>query len=145
MSCARGSSSASRCWSSRCRSASGRTSSCSRSPTGRCPTARSLITLGVTEPFTTTLTVSAYFAIVLSLPIILYQAYAYVLPAFSAAERRSVTPLMLLAPFLFIGGAVFAYFVVLPPAIDFLLNFNDDAVHQPAAGTRVLLVLRRRC
>ena len=86
----------------------------------------SLITLGVTEAFTTTLTISAYFAIVLSLPIILYQAYAYVLPAFSDAERRSVTPLMLLAPLLFIAGAVFAYFVVLPPAIDFLLDFNDE-------------------
>ena len=86
----------------------------------------SLITLGVTEAFTTTLTISAYFAIVLSLPIILYQAYAYVLPAFSEAERRSVTPLMLLAPLLFIGGALFAYFVVLPPAIDFLLDFNDE-------------------
>ena len=86
----------------------------------------SLITLGVTEAFTTTLTVSAYFAIVLSLPIILYQAYAYVLQAFSEAERRSVTPLMLLAPLLFIAGAVFAYFVVLPPAIDFLLDFNDE-------------------
>jgi sec-independent protein translocase protein TatC len=86
----------------------------------------SLITLGVTEAFTTTLTVSAYFAILLSLPFLLYQAYAYVLPAFSEAERRSVTPLMLLAPLLFIAGAVFAYFVVLPPAIDFLLDFNDE-------------------
>src|SRR3712207_894704 len=47
-----------------------------------------LITFGVAEPFTTTLTVSAYFAILLSLPIILYQLYAYVLPAFSAHERR---------------------------------------------------------
>ena len=87
---------------------------------------KDLITLGVTEQFTTTLTVSAYFAIVLALPFILYQAYAYVLPAFSDAERRSVTPLMFLAPLLFVGGAVFAYFVVMPPAIDFLLNFNDE-------------------
>src|SRR4051812_34619031 len=45
-----------------------------------------LITFGVTEPFTTTLTVSVYGAIVLSLPVLLYQLYAYVLPAFSRAE-----------------------------------------------------------
>lgn len=85
-----------------------------------------LITLGPAEAFTTTLTVSAYFAILLALPIILYQLYAYILPAFSDAERRVLTPLLLLAPLLFIGGVVFAYFVVMPPAIDFLVNFNDD-------------------
>ena len=85
-----------------------------------------LFTFGVTEPFTTTLTVSTYFGIILALPVILYQAYAYVLPAFSDAERKSVTPLVLLAPLLFIAGAVFAYFVVMPPAVDFLLSFNDE-------------------
>jgi sec-independent protein translocase protein TatC len=87
---------------------------------------RGLITLAPAEAFTTTLTVSAYFALLLSLPVILYQLYAYVLPAFSDAERRVMTPLMLLAPVLFIGGVVFAYFVVMPPAIDFLTNFNSD-------------------
>ena len=85
-----------------------------------------LTTFGVTEPFTTTLTISTYFAIVIALPFLLYQAYAYVLPAFSEAERRSITPLMFLAPILFIAGAVFAYFVVMPPAVEFLLSFNDD-------------------
>jgi sec-independent protein translocase protein TatC len=89
--------------------------------------ARGLITLAPAEAFTTTLTVSAYFAIVLSLPIILYQLYAYVLPAFSNQERRVITPLLLLAPLLFVGGVLFAYFVVMPPAIDFLVNFNDDS------------------
>jgi sec-independent protein translocase protein TatC len=93
---------------------------------GPLPDGQDLITLGVTEAFTTTLTVSAYFSIVLALPIILYQAYAYVLPAFSDAERRSITPLMFLAPVLFIGGALFAYYVVVPPAVDFLLDFNDQ-------------------
>jgi sec-independent protein translocase protein TatC len=84
-----------------------------------------LITFGVTEPFTTTLTVSVYGAIVLSLPILLYQLYAYVLPAFSPAERRVVLPILLLFPVLFGAGIAFAYFVVMPAAVDFLLNFND--------------------
>jgi sec-independent protein translocase protein TatC len=83
-------------------------------------------TFGVAEPFTTTLTVSTYGALLLSLPIILYQAYAYVVPAFSREERRVVTPVALLIPALFIAGVAFAYFVVMPPAIDFLLHFNDD-------------------
>jgi sec-independent protein translocase protein TatC len=84
-----------------------------------------LITFGVTEPFTTTLTVSAYGAIVLSLPVVLWQLYAYVLPAFSRSERRTILPILLLFPFLFIAGLAFAYFVVMPAAVSFLLNFNE--------------------
>ena len=87
---------------------------------------KQLLTFGVTEPFTTTLTVAAYAAVVLSLPVLLYQLYAYVLPAFSDAERRLALPLMLLAPVLFLLGVAFAYFVVMPAAVKFLLNFNDS-------------------
>ncbi len=88
------------------------------------PGDREPITLGVTEPFFTTVEVAAYGAFVLSLPVILYQAYAFFLPAFSAKEKRVVLPFMIAAPFLFIAGVVFAYFIVLPAAIKFLLNFN---------------------
>jgi sec-independent protein translocase protein TatC len=84
-----------------------------------------LLTLGIGEPFTTTMTVAAYGAFVLAMPIILYQVYAYVLPAFSHQQRRTVGPLLLLVPVLFIAGIAFGYFVVLPAATKFLLNFND--------------------
>lgn len=84
-----------------------------------------LLTFGITEPFTTTLTVSAYGAIVLSLPVVLWQLYAFVLPAFSAAEKRVVLPILLLFPVLFLAGVAFAYFVVMPAATRFLLDFND--------------------
>ena len=84
-----------------------------------------LLTLGPTEPFTTTLTVSAYGALVLSLPVVLWQLYAYVLPAFSQTERRVILPILLLFPVLFVAGLAFAYFVVMPAAVNFLLNFND--------------------
>jgi len=82
------------------------------------------LTFGVTEPFTTTFTNAAYAALLLALPVILYQVYAFVLPAFSPSEKRVAKPLMLMSPVLFIAGVVFCYFVVLPPATDFLLNFN---------------------
>jgi sec-independent protein translocase protein TatC len=85
-----------------------------------------LITFGITEPFTTTLTVSVYGALVLSLPIWLYQLYAYVLPAFSRQEKRVMLPILLAFPFLFLAGIAFAYFVVMPAAVNFLLNFNDS-------------------
>ncbi|HEX6667450.1 MAG TPA: twin-arginine translocase subunit TatC [Solirubrobacterales bacterium] len=85
-----------------------------------------LITFGITEPFTTTLTVSLYGALVLSLPIWLYQLYAYVLPAFSNQEKRVILPILLAFPFLFLAGIAFAYFVVMPAAVSFLLNFNEN-------------------
>jgi sec-independent protein translocase protein TatC len=84
-----------------------------------------LITFGVTEPFTTTLTISAYGALVLALPVVLYEAYAFLLPAFSKQHQRAIVPLLLLIPVLFLAGVAFGYFVVLPAATSFLLNFND--------------------
>lgn len=84
------------------------------------------ISFGVTEQFTTTLMVSAYAGVLLALPVILYQLYAFVLPAFSPAERKVATPLLLMVPVLFICGVLFCYYVVLEPATEFLLSFNDD-------------------
>src|SRR5918992_5548661 len=84
------------------------------------------ITLGPADPFYTTITNSAYAALLLALPVILYQVYAFVLPAFSPTERRVAFPLLLLIPVLFVAGVAFCYFVVLTPAIDFLYNFNAD-------------------
>lgn len=85
------------------------------------------ITTGVGEPFTVTLAIAAYFALLVSLPVLLYQAYAFILPAFSPRERRVAVPLMLVIPLLFVGGVAFGYFLVLPPAISFLQNFNDES------------------
>ena len=84
------------------------------------------ITLGPAEAFYTTLTNSAYFALLIALPVILYQLYAFVLPAFSPAEQRVARPIILMVPVLFIIGVVFCYFVVLTPALKFLLSFNAD-------------------
>jgi sec-independent protein translocase protein TatC len=85
------------------------------------------VTLGVGEPFTATFKVAAYAALLLAMPLLLYQAYAFVLPAFSPQERDVAVPLLLGVPFLFAAGVAFAYFLVLPPAINFLQNFNDDS------------------
>jgi sec-independent protein translocase protein TatC len=88
--------------------------------------ARRPVTLGVGEPFVATMRVAAYAALLLALPILLFQIYAFVLPAFSREERAVAVPLMAMVPFLFIAGVVFAYYMVLPNAINFLQNFNDD-------------------
>jgi sec-independent protein translocase protein TatC len=84
------------------------------------------ITIGVGEPFTTSLTVSFYFALLLALPVILYQSYAFIIPALSEHERKVARPIMIAAPLLFVLGVVFTFFVVLPPAVQFLQGYNSD-------------------
>jgi sec-independent protein translocase protein TatC len=84
------------------------------------------VTLGPGEPLTTTLTVALYFAAVFALPLILFELYGFVLPAFSPSERRMVVPLLASIPFLFAAGVAFGYLVVLPAAVHFLQNFNSS-------------------
>ena len=56
---------------------------------------------------------------------LLYQLYAFVLPALRREERRVATPAVLAAPLLFTAGATFTYFAVLPPAVHFLQGYNN--------------------
>jgi sec-independent protein translocase protein TatC len=90
------------------------------------PQSEKLTTLGVGEPFTTTLTVVFFFALIISLPVILFELYGFVLPALQPSERRAVRPLLAAVPFLFAAGVLFGYFVVLPAALRFLVNFNSS-------------------
>jgi len=96
---------------------------------GPLPGNKEPITLSPAEPFLTTFKLSIYAGLILALPILLYQLYAFLLPALSPVEKRVIVPFLLLVPFLFIAGVVFGYFVVLPAAIKFLLNFNSDQFH----------------
>jgi sec-independent protein translocase protein TatC len=83
------------------------------------------ITIGVGEPFTTTVMVVFYFSLLFALPVLLYQLYAFVIPALSRTEQNVAKPVMLVAPGLFIAGVVFTYFLVLPPAVKFLQGYNS--------------------
>lgn len=84
-------------------------------------------TIGFGEPFTTTLTVTLYFALLISLPVLLFELYAFILPAFKPAERSVAMPLLLAVPFLFAAGVSFGYYVVLPAAVHFFQNFNASS------------------
>jgi sec-independent protein translocase protein TatC len=84
------------------------------------------ITIGVGEPFTVSLTVAFYFAILISIPVLLYEIYAFVVPAFNPREKAVALPIMVVAPLLFLAGVVFTYFIVLPPAIRFLQGYNAE-------------------
>lgn len=91
------------------------------------PATRAPVTLSLSEPFSTSVTVAFAFALLLGLPFLLMQAWAFVAPAIGPAERRAVRPLLLLAPALFAVGVAFGYFFVLPPAVKFLQGFNHGA------------------
>jgi sec-independent protein translocase protein TatC len=92
----------------------------SRAPEGDKP-----VTLGIGEPFTTTVGVALIFALILALPVILYELYGFVLPALSPDRHRIAGSLTLVVPVLFVAGVLFGYFVVLPAAVRFLQNFNS--------------------
>jgi len=85
------------------------------------------VTLGIGEPFAQTTTVSAYFALLLALPVILWQLYAFVIPALTRRERHAAAPLIATTLLLLVLGIVFGYFVVLPGAVSFLQNFNASS------------------
>src|ERR1700722_15889925 len=84
------------------------------------------IPIGVGEPFTTTLTVAFYAAILLTLPVLLYEAYAFCIPALSPRERGVARPLVIAAPALFVAGVVFTFIIVLPAAVRFLQGYNSN-------------------
>src|SRR6476659_5796111 len=89
------------------------------------PADKTLVTLGVVEPFTTAVKVSGMAAIAIVLPILIWQAWGFLAPAVDTATQRALRGFIVLATGLFVLGVVFAYFVVLPAAISFLTNFDD--------------------
>jgi sec-independent protein translocase protein TatC len=90
------------------------------------PDDKKLVTLGVTEPFTTSIKVSFYAAIAVALPILLYQLWSFLAPAIDESTQRVVSVFVALATALFAGGLVFGYLVVLPRALTFLTEYDDE-------------------
>jgi sec-independent protein translocase protein TatC len=84
------------------------------------------VTLGVGEPFNTTIGVTLIFALILSLPVLLLQAYGFLMPAFEPHQQRRMLPIVFAIPVLFVTGVVFGYLVVLPAALHFFQNFNSS-------------------
>jgi len=90
------------------------------------PDDKRLVTLGVTEPFYTAIKVSLYGAFALALPVLLYQLWSFMAPAIEENIQRVVSVFVVIATALFAGGLAFAYFVILPRAVTFLTEFDDE-------------------
>ena len=90
---------------------------------------RQLYTFAPGEAFFNAITISVYAGLLISLPILSYQFYAYIIPAFSEESQKTIRPMLLLIPGLFLIGVVFGWFVVVPAALKFLVNYNSSVVH----------------
>ena len=90
------------------------------------PAGTPIVTLGVTEPFTTSLKVSFYAAVALVLPILLWQAWAFLAPAVGHETQRVLGVFVVLATGLFVVGVVFCYAIVLPKALTFLVDYDSE-------------------
>ena len=85
-----------------------------------------LITFGVTEPFFTTIKVVFVAAFAIALPVVLWQLWSFLAPAFEEHQQRVVAICVLIATALMAGGIAFGYYVVLPRALDFLTSYNEE-------------------
>ena len=90
------------------------------------PEDKPIITIGVAEPFTMALKVSFYASLALAFPVLVWQAWSFFAPAVQDRNQRVVARFVALATLLFAGGMAFAYFVLLPRALDFLTNYDDN-------------------
>jgi sec-independent protein translocase protein TatC len=90
------------------------------------PDEKRLVTLGVVEPFTTSVKVSLMAGLALALPVLLWQIWSFLAPAVDAHLQRVVLLFVVIATTLFAGGVVFMYYIVLPRALDFLTTFDDE-------------------
>lgn len=85
-----------------------------------------MVVKGVTEPFTLKFTVALYAAIALSIPFLLLQVWGFISPALYKHERAYVTPFIGLSSVSFVIGAAFAYYILLPPALKYLLGLGEE-------------------
>jgi sec-independent protein translocase protein TatC len=90
------------------------------------PHLRKPATFSPIEPFTTSIWVSLWAAFLLALPVVFWQVWAFLAPAFEEHRQRSMAALVGFATLLGLGGVAFGYWVILPPAIHFLTNYDSS-------------------
>jgi sec-independent protein translocase protein TatC len=90
------------------------------------PDDKHIVTLGVTEPFTTAVKLSFYAALAAAFPVLVWQAWSFLAPAVERGRQRVIARFVALATVLFVGGMAFSYFVLLPLALRFLTNYDDN-------------------
>ncbi len=97
-----------------------------------------LLALSPTENFTTYFRVSLFAGIALAMPVLVYEIYAYIDPALYPRERRFIRFMGIPVIGLFVLGMLFCYFVLLPNAISFLINFGSEVIENQLRASEYL-------
>jgi len=92
------------------------------------PTGAKMIATGVAAPFLVPMKVTLVLALILALPWVFYQAWAFVAPGLYAHEKRLVLPLVFSSSFLFIAGVAFCYFLVFGRVFHFIADFAPTSI-----------------
>jgi len=84
------------------------------------------VTLSPAEPFLTSVKISLLAGLLLALPIVLWQVWAFLAPAMEERSQRIISFFVVFAAVMLVAGIVFGYYVALPSAIHFLTNFDSS-------------------
>ncbi len=107
------------------------------------PNLKGMVYTNLPEAFLAYLKVSVIFGVVASLPVICYEVWRFVSPGMEASERRLAMTVSFWALLLFVGGALFAYLVVLPRVLVFMLGLAGHRLHPlPKLGAYLSFVIR---
>jgi sec-independent protein translocase protein TatC len=102
-----------------------------------------LFVTGVTEPLITDIKLALFTALLLTIPIILYQGWAFIAPAVGDLGRTFTYILITLASSLFLAGVAFGYYIVLPIGLDFLFAYGGDRYNEIISGEKYLPFVTR--
>ena len=97
-----------------------------------------LVALSPTENFTTYFRVALFSGFALAMPVVLYELYAYIDPALHPHERKFALTLGPFVLLLFVSGMLFCYFVLLPNALQFLVNFGSEVIDNQLRASEYL-------
>jgi len=97
-----------------------------------------LVALSPTENFTTYFRVALFSGFALSMPVVLYEIYAYIDPALHPNERRFALTLGPFVLLLYAAGMLFCYFILLPNALKFLINFGSEVIDNQLRASEYL-------
>jgi len=83
---------------------------------------------GVAEAFAVKLKIALFFGLFAASPVVFYQAWRFIAPGLSAREVRWVLPVVMALTLFFVTGATFCFYLVVPVAVEFLLEFGSDSL-----------------
>ena len=104
------------------------------------PPGTHMVYTGLPEAFFTYIKVSFYAGIFLASPVVLYHVWKFISPGLFPQEKKFVAPFVITSTLLFVGGVCFGYFLVLPSAYKFFLEFTTDFL-KPMLSMREYLTL----